>query len=351
MATTFEAEIQALLVEMRDPEKVAKELRRRWKLKLLSEEEQRDVAEFYVAAGLYKNLFTQIEKLIAKKARLPWAAFVDGIGRAKVKPSEEDIEALFKGATAQNALDELVLSHQLDIWSRKFNEARTEIARQRLAQLEERKGDLKDKLKFFQANRMTGQEKEVMDQFEAISPADPELKRERESYDMRWARDVLSRRAPMEDASVEELSRRADRLTPEQEASKKLMVASAKDFATKDPSKAYDLALNLHFMDFNIEALEILKKAPASASVDWLRLELMIFARRYVDALGEATALEARYATDPEAAFAITYARARALKGLGQTELATDLLRSLVRVRPSYKSAQSLLMDWSGGDE
>jgi len=88
-----------------------------------------------------------------------------------------------------------------------------------------------------------------------------------------------------------------------------------------------------------------------SPSADWLRIELMILARKYVDALNEAATLEARYASDPEAAFAITYARARALKGLGQDELATDLLRSLVRVRPSYKSAQSLLMDWSGGDE
>ena len=114
---------------------------------------------------------------------------------------------------------------------------------------------------------------------------------------------------------------------------------------------AYDLAMNLHFMDFNLEALEILRVAPPSPAVDWLTLELMIQSRRFVDALSQAAHLEAAYAEDPDAAFAVTYARARALKGLGQVELAIDLLRSLIRVRPAYKSAQSLLMDWSGGDE
>ena len=68
--------------------------------------------------------------------------------------------------------------------------------------------------------------------------------------------------------------------------------------------------------------------------------------RRFADEWGR------RYDAHPkDKVVAITYARARALKGLGQDDLATDLLRSLVRVRPSYKSAQSLLMDWSGGDE
>jgi hypothetical protein len=104
-------------------------------------------------------------------------------------------------------------------------------------------------------------------------------------------------------------------------------------------------------MDFHTEAIAVLEKAPEGAAADWLRLDLLIAARLFVDALTEAQTLESRYASDPEATFATAYARARALKGLGQTELAIDLMRGLVRVRPGYKSAQSFLMDWSGGDE
>lgn len=104
-------------------------------------------------------------------------------------------------------------------------------------------------------------------------------------------------------------------------------------------------------MDFHSEALTILEKAPPSPTVDWQRLDFMLAARLFVDALEESQRLEAAYADDPEAIFAAAYARARALKGLGQTELAIDVMRALVRARPGYKSAQSFLLDWSGGDE
>lgn len=349
--STFEAEIQALLAASRDPLKVAEDLVRRWNLQMLSEDEQRVTAEFLVASGFYPTLFQITRTLVMKKLFVPWAALAEALGRAKIKPSENEIDALITGATTQNALASLVRSHQLDLWSRKFQDARAEIIVARKADFEKRKDEIRDKLQFLRANRLQEQEKQAIEEFKAIAPQDPQVIREMESYDMRWAREVLSRRAPLEDASAEELQVRSERLTPEQEASKTLLVARTKELAKSSPQAAYDLALSLHFMDFNSEALEVLSVSPPSPSADWLRLELMILARKFVDVLGEASILEARYASDPEAAFAITYARARALKGLGQVELATDLLRSLVRVRPSYKSAQSLLMDWSGGDE
>lgn len=350
-SSTFEAEIQALLADLRDPQKVADDLVRRWNLQMLSEDEQMSTAEFMVAAGLYPALFEVIRSLLLKRLPIPWAAVAEAVGRSRVKPSDAEIDAIFDGAREQNAVAELVRSRQLDLWSRKFIDARGEVENVRKIELERKKDEIRDKLQFLRANRLQEQEKQVLEEFRAIAPQDPQLVREQESFDMRWARDVLARRTPLEEASADELLRRAERLTPEQEASKSLLVSRTKELAKNSPRAAYDLALSLHFMDFNAEALEVLSVAPPSPSADWLRLELMIMARKYVDALAEASNLEARYASDPEAAFAITYARARALKGLGQVELATDLLRSLVRVRPSYKSAQSLLMDWSGGDE
>lgn len=350
-SSSFEAEIRALLVDLRDPQKVAEDLVRRWNLQMLSEDEQRVTAEFLVACGFYPTLFSVARTIVMKQLMVPWAALAEAIGRAKVKPTENEIDALIVGATAQNAVAELVRSRQLDLWSRKFGEARAQIEAGRKDDLEKRKDEIRDKLQFLRANRLTEQERQALEEFKAIAPQDPQVVREMESYDMRWARDVLARRAPLEEASAEELQVRSERLTPEQEVSKSLLVARTKELAKNSPQAAYDLALSLHFMDFNAEALEVLSVAGSTPAADWLRLELMILARKYVDVLGEASILEARYASDPEAAFAITYARARALKGLGQVELATDLLRSLVRVRPSYKSAQSLLMDWSGGDE
>lgn len=342
-----------LLRDLRDPALVADDLVRRWNLNLLSQDEQEDCAQFLVASGLFPVFFQQILRMIQANSQLPWAQFAEALGRGKIRPTSEEIDAMFEGAEEQRATSDLVRSYQLDIFDRRFTENRKRIDQLREEELERRKQDLKDQLKFLQANRLDNEESLVLEQIEALFPQDPEFQIAREALKVRRAREALARLAPLqEEAEILSLQFAADRLSPEQQKVKDMIVLRAKEMAKKDPALAYDLAMSLHFMDFNAEAYEVLKDSGAgSAAIDWLKLELLIHARQFVTALDESAHLESKYSSEPEAAFAVTYARARALKGLGQAEMAVDLLRSLVRVRPSYKSAQSLLLDWSGDDE
>lgn len=340
------------MTDLRDPRLVADDLVRRWNMNLLGPDEQKDAAQYFLATGLYGVFFDQIRVLCQDQGEIPWAQFAEVIGRAKIKPKPKELDAILEGAEAQNSLSDLVRSYKLDIWSKKFSDNRKRIKELRARDTEARKADLKDRLQFMRSNRLVDQEAALLKEAEAIFPADLEMKSERESFEIRWARDVIARAGIVaESPDAEDLERRAERLTPEQIAMRDLIVNRAREVAAENVGLAYDLALALHFMEFHVDAIEVLNQAPASPSIDWLRLDLMIFARLYVDALSEATRLEELYASDPETAFGATYARAHALKGLGQDEAAVELLRGLVRVRPSYKSAQSFLMDWSGGDE
>ena len=134
MSSPFEAEIRALLLrssQTADQESVVTELARRWSLKLLSESEQSDCAEFFVAIGALPTLFSKIESLSEEQAPIPWAAFAEALGRARIKPNELELNALFEGAKSQGASAELVRSHQLDIWSRRFGEERRVIEKLR----------------------------------------------------------------------------------------------------------------------------------------------------------------------------------------------------------------------------
>jgi hypothetical protein len=262
------------------------------------------------------------------------------------------LDAIFEGAKEQSSLSDLVLSHQLDIWSRKFSETRAQIERLRQEELEAKKQKLKDDLEFMRANRLVEEEKRVLKEAEALFPADSDVKEQRESYEIRWARDVLAKaNLEFETPLAEDLERRTERLSEDQEQARQLMFKRALEVASEKPKLASELATALYFMDFHAEAITVLDKAPSSPAVDWLRLDFMIAGRLFVDALTESQRLEALYSSDPEAVFAAAYARARALKGLGQTQLAIEVMRALVRARPSYKSAQSFLLDWSGGDE
>ena len=316
---------------------------------MFSEVEQVDCAQFMIAAGLYAHFFKQMKKIAADGGKFPWAQFAEALGRGGVRPGQAEIEAILKGAETQNAVHDLLKSFQLDVYDRTFGERRGLLRGDQAKQLTERKQALKEKLMFMRANRLFEEEAKVLEEFQALFPDEQELAGEREAFQIRWAREVVANSASVTDLTSD-LQWKVDALSEDQLTVKSVIVQRAIELATEKPRLAHDLAVSLHMMDFNAEALQVLERGAPTHANDWLRLELMIQARQFVNALEESSRLEVKYASEPEAAFAVVYARARALKGLGQNAQAVDLLRSLVRIRPHYKSAHSLLLDWTGGE-
>lgn len=349
MPTPLESEINTLLREKKDPQLVAEDLIYRWRHRLLNEEEQIDCAQFLLAAGLYRHLFTEIHRLILESEKLPWAQLAEALGRMGFKPDDYEVHALFEAAGSQNAVAHLLRSRQLDLYSRTFGEKRAELHDSIKRAIFDRKQALKDQIQFMRAQRLYEQELKLIEELEALFPSEVDAQEEKNELRLRWAREVVANARTATDPALD-LERKLEYLSPEEENVKALLVERAHEIAKQKPELAYDLAIGLNAMGFAREALAVLEHAEPAPAVDWLKLELMIGARQFVSALEEATRLEETYASEPETIFASTYARARALHGLGEAASAIDLLRGLVRVRPNYKSAQSLLLDWSGGD-
>lgn len=349
MPTPLELEINTLLKEKNDPLLVADELLQRWRHRLLNETEQLDCAQFLLSAGLYPLLFSEIHRLANESEKIPWAQFAEALGRSGIKPDNYEVDALFNAAESQNALADLLRSRQLDLYSRTFAAKRAELQDIKSREAHNLKLQLKDQIQFVRAQRMFEQELNLLDRMQALFPAESEIEGEKGELRLRWAREVVANARASTDPAIE-LERRLDHLSPEEENAKVLLIERAHEVAKEKPELAYDLAIGLHAMGFSLEALNVLEHAESQPSADWLKLELMIRARQFVSALEEATRLEEAYVNDPEAVFASTYARARALHGLGETASAIEILRGLVRIRPNYKSAQSLLLDWGGGD-
>lgn len=349
MPTSFEAEISSLLQSQGDAEKVADELLSRLSRNLLTDAEARDAYQFLLAAGFLPRIFKAVEGAIDRTAIVPWAQFSDAIGLANIRPDEFEAQAIYDAAESQQALDDLVRSVALDEYHAGFKDHRGKVAEARARETNERRQSLKDKLAYMRAHRLFEQEAQVLDELQALFPDESDIKSAREALEIRWAREVIANSVASSDPTAD-LQFRVDSLTPELAAMKNLLTQRARELAEGEPRLAYDLAASLHMMDFNNEALQILAYARGSKAADWLRLELMVRSRQFVSALDEAAKLEAAYADDPDAAFAAAYARARALHGLGQSAQAIELLRSLLRIRPHYKSAQSLLTEWAGSD-
>jgi len=100
--------------------------------------------------------------------------------------------------------------------------------------------------------------------------------------------------------------------------------------------------LNFEFISAALQLLEI---AEDSDKKNWLRLELMLLSEDLFSALEESERLEKLTEVDAEARFAIAYAKAKAYKRLGQKNKATELLQSILQVRPTYRSASTLLAE------
>jgi hypothetical protein len=352
--TPLEAEINALLFEHQgDAVIVADALVMRMSRNILNENEVIDCFQFLLVSGLTAVFFHQINRLIDRQGRLPWAQLTEALGKASrdklVKLNKLDIQALFEAAESQQATADLVRSHLLDKLDPGFEIRRRAFEKVHLGKIDEQKQALKDKLAYMQANRMFEQEAQVLDEMQAMFPNENEINAEREAHKLRWAREIIANSSASTDKTLD-LNWRVDQLPPEQLKAKMLLMARARELAENDPRLAYDLAISLHMMDFSSEALDILQNAEITPAAEWLRLELMIRSRQFLTALEAAGRLEIDYANDPNTAFAVTYARARALHGLGQVQEAIELLQSLVNIRPHYRSAQSLLLEWAGGD-
>lgn len=355
MPSAFEIEINALLKANASPTAVARDLAHRWQRNLLSHDEALDCAQFLLNAGDLTTLLKTVRQRINGGAFVPWAQLAEALGSAHVKPSTEEVVSLLAAADRDNRGHELVRSRKLDIWSRKISDARNSWQSQRRADLAEsleaRLQEIKERLDFAAAQGMIIEEERALAQLEDLFPQRHDVEAAREAFAIKKARKTLQESHSQEDESLMRQWRRREVLPDDQANVRASIIARAKELAAQDPSRAYDLAMMLQFFEFFEAALEILSTIAKSAKVDSLKLELLLSAAQFFTVLDESERIEREYTDDPESVFEAVYARARAYFGIGQIEKAVDIMRTIVRVRPHYKSAQSLLLEWSGGEE
>lgn len=348
---TLEPQLRDLFTELGDLNQVTQSVVERWEKNLLSPTEQREVAQLLIHQHDYKTFCKQLSRLLTSKQKLPWAELALAIELSGVELSSEDKRALIEGISEQAAYEEVVEVQSAISWDAILEKKNSERLARIAQELAQKREFIKDKINYFRAQRMYKEEAAAIAELRAMSPNDESLPADQRSADEKWAYEVVAQGAIERDL-LESLNKKVTALTDEQSKMKSVLIKDAQKTLKKNPGKAYDLALHLHFMEFHLEAIEILESAgrPLADAELWLRLELMIKSRKFVEALQETHLLEEKFANEPDAVFAAIYARSICLWELGQGALAVDLLKSIVRIRPGYRSAHSLLIAWTGGD-
>lgn len=311
-----------------------------------SPKEEECLSFFHLAynSGQWQFLLSSLSTFLKNKWPIHWGILIEITHRQNLKLEEEIIQSVLKGARKQNLVELLVLTRS---WDTQVPEV-SSFRRMVIEQLEDKARSLKDtlweKLGFLRTQRMVEEEGKLLQRMQRMYPEDQKIRTELEEFQDRWARHLLSAR------TEKKFQRWSEHTVTALNADEKIWIDSLmegmKIYINKNPESAYNFSVGLHLMGLYEEAHAILTFAPESFEKDWLRAELLLKARHFVEVLSLSHELESKYFADPETSFATHYLRALALKGLGQNSQAIELLKSLMSIRPSYRSAHSLLSAW-----
>lgn len=278
---------------------------------------------------------------------MPFDVYISLISQPGLPPKPVVFEALFKGLKKQSATEELLNARGWDKWDSRFGEIRRGLVDGKISEKMRFKENYREKFWFLQNQRMTEQAGRVLRQMLELFPEDEEFQNLKREFDEQWARDVLSNHVARH--SMDAFERTRTQPAAADEEMLKCFLMEGEKIAVEHREFALDLAIAFWFLEDCDRALEILAWAAPGVSADWLKAELLIEGGRHIEGLEHLNHLEIKYIDDPETTFSVSYMRAQCLKALGQHAAALEVMQSIVRVRPHYRSAHALILEWAEG--
>lgn len=310
-------------------------------------EEKRPVWLFLYRWGKNSTLAHMLMDALASKGRVPFDVMLEITAASGLRPGKTAVEAMLKGLRKQQATDEVLAAGAWDKFDERFKLIRNELLEKRVKDSRAAKEAMLDKFNFLKGQRLVEQAGRVLRRMLELYPEDEEFIELKRDFDEQWAREVVANH--MATLTHQRLERTENQNSQADDEMLKAFTKAGEKAVLDHREFASDLALAFLFMNEYIMGLDILNWAPVTEANEWLKAELLVLARRHVEAMEHLNHLEVKYAEDPESTFAVSYLRARCFKELGQKDAALEILESIVRVRPNYRSAQALFLEWTEG--
>lgn len=342
-----ELELRSVLKNKKSSQDVIATIMRRILDPSLSWEDKRAFWHFLYISQRQGSLIELLVHSLKSKLRIPFDLVIRLTSDKGIKPSALALAAVVKGLRRQNAIPDLVCATGWDALDSRILQLREEFLADKNEEQKHFKKNLIEKYEFLLNQRMNDQASRVLRRLLQLFPEDISLQNLKSTFDEQWARDILA--SHNADLVADKLERAY--IAPSR-ADQEMLNCFAK-FAEHNCIEHKNLALNMAigfiFVEEYALALEILSTAESSVSTDWLRVELLVLARRFIEALEVLNHLEVKFSNDPESTFAVSYLRAQCLHALGEGGAAIEIMQSIVRIRPDFRSAHALIRDWTEG--
>lgn len=350
-----EIEIQRLLDREPTLQRAANQVMEKIVASETSDQDRVTYWGFLFNAGFYEELLSSLLQRLRNNQRIHWGYLIETFALCNLNPSNALIEAILKGIRRQKATDDLWSALSWDERDFRFAQLRSATMQKKVDNERERKVSLLEKFNFLTSQRMRDQAARVLNRMIFLYPEEQQFRDLQKAFDEEWAREILSQRFTEIPSTFQEP---APQFSHDEQNmivlwTKEALALTKKKRGKKNVDILYDLAVSLHMIDASEAALSVAMAVPADSKIassrDWLVAELFLSLGRYIDLLNHLQQLEVIYSGDPETAFAVSYMRAQGLKALGQSAAAVEILRNIVQVRPNYRSANHLILEWSVG--
>lgn len=313
--------------------------------------EWQTVSLFFINSGQSHRLVHLLKGEIARNPLFPWAHFAEALAKAQPHFPFEVGQALAEGAKEKNNLENLARSTALDTVDPTLRKSRLLRKKQIEDRHEANRRDLLGQLETIRSQGLDQEEEQALRKLLQIFPQDGQVQELWEDFRAKKAVRFLEDRAARaaQDADLESGDENVGEVETElREIADLIHQAMRRSWeAAGSPAwLARDFALADQWHELPEEALGFLPAGTPEDSARWLRCELLLRARRFVDLLSELNAMDADLADKPDQIIGALYLKALALWGLGQGNLAIELMETIVSAQPTYRSASTILGSW-----
>lgn len=350
MSQIIEQEIQNLLREYQDSAVTADRLMQMIESNpdyLTQKDTIEAFARYLLNCGFYRTLRDFCARHLDEETfACPWPYFVESLALLDNDLPESTQRSFEKAIRELGLQRELSRSPNGDKAIPEVRDYRNERMERTAKEIQKQKNDLLDKLKTYRVQRLNEKEKELLMLLQKMFPNDEVVKQEVESHRHHYALEIISKYS---NRSRKNVNHEKNNEVPQEVATiQSVLSEDLQILASENPSLAYDLAIAACSLEAYGLGLEILDYAQPDENALWLRMELLLKEKKYLELLTELSQLEQTFSHEAETFFATAYLRAQALWGLGQRDSAIEVMEGLLSARPHYRSGLTLLEVWRG---
>ena len=304
------------------------------------------LSQFLYNSGSYKELLKLSRKLLKANKPISWTFVLPVVLKAKVKINSSEVNHLY-----HSWLKDYVTEHpsiftcqSWEMYSEEFSKNLNLFLKELKDKTTPKADLLLESLNFLKAQNLMDEESKIIKELLAKEPKNKKYQELYKSLQERKAIKVIEdQKRALYKASVSDEKRYFKK---EDTEIKQQWSKIVEDLVEKRPDQIKNLSLFLYFLNWPDKSIDILTKNLKKLSDYWFYLDWLIETRQYTKVLNLTNQLLEQI-KDSEMIFPLIYIKSQSLYHLGKKEKAIEYLDSILKVRPDYRSAQSLLEKWT----